>query len=128
MSETTIYRARRIRTMNPSNPLATHVAVRDGRILGAGSLEAPSGRGEYTLDERFAGKVLLPGLVEGHSHVMEGAFWRFVYVGYHDRMDPDGRIWPGALSSGDVLDRLADAQAKLVDPDQPLVGWGFDPL
>ena len=36
---TTIYRARRILTMNPARPEATHVAVRDGRILGAGSLE-----------------------------------------------------------------------------------------
>jgi len=35
---TTIYRARKIITMNPSRPVATHVAVKDGRILGAGSL------------------------------------------------------------------------------------------
>ena len=34
MSPTTVYRARRILTMNPSRPEATHVAVRDGRILG----------------------------------------------------------------------------------------------
>jgi hypothetical protein len=36
---TTIFQARKILTMNPSRPLATHVAVRDGRILGAGSLD-----------------------------------------------------------------------------------------
>ena len=31
----TIYAAKKIITMNPAQPLATHVAVRDGRILGA---------------------------------------------------------------------------------------------
>jgi len=30
---TTIYSAKRILTMNPGRPEATHVAVRDGRIL-----------------------------------------------------------------------------------------------
>jgi predicted amidohydrolase YtcJ len=124
----TIYNARRIRTMNPALPLATHVAVRDGRILGAGRLEELAGWGDYMLDERFADKVLLPGFVEGHSHLMEGALWRFVYVGYHDRLDPDGRVWPGARSMDEVVERLIGEQEKLSSPDQPVVGWGFDPL
>jgi hypothetical protein len=33
----TVYAARKIITMNPARPTATHVAVRDGRILGVGS-------------------------------------------------------------------------------------------
>ena len=40
----TIYRAKRILTMNPAQPEATHVAVRDGRILGAGPLDALAGK------------------------------------------------------------------------------------
>ena len=72
-----VYRARRILTMNPARPEATHVAVRDGRILGAGSLGELEGWGEHTLDERFADKVLMPGLVEGHSHATEGSYWRY---------------------------------------------------
>ncbi|MFP5407201.1 MAG: amidohydrolase, partial [Gammaproteobacteria bacterium] len=83
---------------------------------------------EYTRDERFADKVLFPGFVEGHSHLMEGALWRFIYVGYHDRVDPDGRVWPGARSMDEVVERLVSEQAKLSDPAQPLVGWGLDPL
>ena len=39
---TTIYSARSILTMNPAQPRATHVAVREGRILGVGSLDAVS--------------------------------------------------------------------------------------
>ena len=76
---TTIYQARKIITMNPARPEATHVAVRDGRILGAGSLAELAGWGAHTLDTRFADKVLMPGLVEGHSHAFEGAVWRYVY-------------------------------------------------
>ena len=74
---TTIFQARKILAMNPSRPLATHVAVRDGRILGVGPLEELAGWGPDTLDDRLATKVLMPGLVEGHSHLMKGAFWRF---------------------------------------------------
>ena len=128
MDTTTIYRARRILTINPARPFATHVAVREGRILGAGTLEELAGWGDYQLDDRFADKFLLPGFVEGHSHLMEGALWRFVYVGYHDRMDPDGRTWAGAKTIDAVVARLAEQGAGLTDPGQPLVGWGFDPI
>jgi predicted amidohydrolase YtcJ len=124
----TIYPARRILTMNPARPEVTHVAVRDGRIVGAGALDELAGWGTHTVDDRFADKVLMPGLVEGHSHLMEGALWRFVYVGYHDRMDPDGRVWPGAKSIDATVARLADEEKKLADPAQPLIGWGFDPI
>jgi predicted amidohydrolase YtcJ len=125
---TTIYQARKIVTMNPSRPLATHVAVRDGRILGAGSLEELAGWGAYELDTTFADKVLMPGLVEGHSHVSEGVNWRFVYCGFFDRTDPDGRTWNGLPSIDAVIDRLSEANAKLTDPDQPLSGWALDPI
>jgi len=125
---TTIYCARRILTMNPARPEATHVAVRDGRVLGAGTLDELAGWGACKLDERFADKVLMPGLVEGHSHCMEGTFWRYVYVGWFERMDPDGRTWPGAKSVDEVVVRLRDAAAKLQDPSTPLAGWSLDPI
>ena len=125
---TTVFEARKIITMNPSRPEANHVAVRDGRILGVGSLSELSGWGEATLDRRFADKVLMPGLVEGHSHVSEGVFWKSVYCGYFDRMDPDGRIWPGLKSVEAVLLRLREAERALGDPAGPLTGWALDPI
>ena len=54
---TTIYSARKIITMNPMQPQASHVAVRDGRILGVGHLAELQGWGAHTLDERFAERV-----------------------------------------------------------------------
>ncbi len=41
----TIYPTRKVITMNPSNPKGTHVAVRNGMILGVGSLDELSGWG-----------------------------------------------------------------------------------
>jgi len=125
---TTIFQARKILTMNPSRSLATHVAVRDGRILGAGSLDELKGWGDHRLDTTFADKILMPGLVEGHSHVSEGVNWRFVYCGYFDRTDPDGKTWPGLTSVDEVISRLAAANAVLTDPKQPLTGWALDPI
>ncbi len=122
-----IFAARRIITMNPARPYATHVAVRDGRVLGAGSLAELQGWGEARVDEQFANKILMPGLVEGHSHLMEGALWAYTYVGFHDRVDPDGRTWPGARSIDEVIDRLREASLGQTD-DLPIIGWGFDPI
>ena len=77
MSDTTVFVARDIITMNASRPHATHVAIRDGRIIGAGSAEDAESWGPFTLNEDFADKVLVPGFVEGHAlelhfHILEG--------------------------------------------------------
>ena len=123
---TTIYSARKIITMNASRPNATHVAVRDGRILGAGSIEELKAWGPHELDDRFADKVLMPGLVEAHAHLMAGGLWRYTYCGYFDLRDPDGRNWPGGRTLEAVIGQLSGASAR--QPDGPLLGWGFDPI
>ena len=128
MSDTTIYAAKKIITMNPSRPEATHVAVREGRILGAGSLEELGTWGAYTLDDRFADKTILPGFVEGHAHTMEGSLWAKTYCGWFDRTDPDGKTWAGVKSIDAVIDRLSEAAAALDDPTAPISGWQLDPI
>lgn len=128
MTGTTIYTARKIITMNPNQPEVSHVAVRDGRILGAGSLAELEPWGDYELDTRFADKVLMPGMIEGHAHTMEGTLWRNVYVGWFDRMDPDGKVWDGVKTIEGVLERLSEADKLLDDPDTPLSGWSLDPI
>ena len=123
-----IHSARRIITMNPNRPEVSHVAVRDGRIVAAGSLDELASSGDYQLDERFADKVLMPGLVEGHSHAMEGTLWSYVYCGYFDRVDPDGKLWPGATTIEAVIERLKEAETGLTVPDQALSGWSLDAI
>ena len=70
----------------------------------------------------------MPGLVEGHSHVAEGVQWRFVYCGYFDRTDPDGKVWPGVKSIDEVVARLRGQRQSSSDPKQPLTGWALDPI
>ncbi|HIC7210434.1 amidohydrolase [Burkholderia stabilis] len=127
----TVFTARRILTMNPAQPSATHVAVRDGRILAVGDADDatawPARFGTCAADDSLRDKVLMPGLVEGHCHLMEGAMWDAVYVGYYDRRGPDGTLWPGLRSLDAVLERLAVAERAMTD-DGPLLAWGFDPI
>ena len=126
--DTVIFSARKIVTMNPSRPLATHVAVRDGRIVAVGSLEEVGGSNSIAVDDRFRDKVLLPGFVEGHSHIMEGMMWSHPYVGAGDRRSPEGRLVEGLPDIDAIVARLKAAEAAITDPDAPLFAWGFDPL
>lgn len=129
---TTVYAARRILTLNPMQPEATYVAVRDGRILAVGDLARMREWGDFDLDERFADKVLVPGFVEGHCHLKEGGMWTMPYLGWFDRRDPQGRVWPGLRSMQAVVERLREIDAKMQaqgqDPKAPIIAWGFDPI
>ncbi|MCA1336135.1 amidohydrolase [Pseudooceanicola marinus] len=130
-SAVTIFKAARIRTMNPNRPLATHVAVRDGRILAVGDASdcaAWQATWDCTLDERFAERILMPGFVEAHGHTMEGSLWNNLFLGYFKRTAPDGHVEGGLKSIEAVVERLKEEEAKLTDPDQALVAWGFDPI
>jgi predicted amidohydrolase YtcJ len=127
-SSTVIYRTRSIVTMNEANPHATHVAVRDGRILGVGPLDELTGWGDYTLDTTFADHVLVPGFVEAHGHIQDGASWAMPYLGFFDRADPDGKIHPGQKSVEQAIATLKALDAAMPDPATPLVVWGFDPI
>ena len=79
----------------------------------------------------------MPGMVEGHSHVFERAIWRYVYCGYCDRMDPNGktgctRSSPTTLSSArrNPLDALDDPDALLsgLAPGPDLLRWSHQDL
>ena len=123
-----IYPARRVITINPAFPFGEAVAVAGDRILGVGSTDELASWGAHRVDNRFADHVLMPGFVEAHCHVMSGGLWNSTYVGYFDRRDPQGRLWPGCTSIDDVLDRLSKAAAELPDESQTLLAWGLDPI
>lgn len=126
MSVTTVFRARRILTMDPNGPEGTHIAVRDGRVLAVGGSDCAAPWGGGRLDDRYAEAVLMPGLIEAHAHVMAGGVWRYTYCGHYSRRDPDGSDWPGLRETEALIARLRDAAAAL-PPGAPLIGWGFDP-
>ena len=114
--------------MNPALPFAQAIAVRGDRILGVGTVEDLAQWGDHELSEQFNDHVLMPGFVEAHTHVMAGAVWEFPYVGFYDRADPTGGTWLGCQTIASVVDRLAECERDLNDPDQTLVAWGLDPI
>lgn len=124
---TTIYSAKRIITMNPSQPEATHIAIRDGRILAVGPQEAMQDFPDAGHDSRFENDILLPGFVEGHSHALEGALWNYGYLGYFGRIDADGHYWEGLRTIEAMQHRLKE-YAATVDETSPVIVWGFDPV
>ncbi|WP_449413705.1 amidohydrolase [Pandoraea soli] len=123
-----VYVARKILTMNPAQPVATHVAVCDGRILAVGDLQDMRRWTDAAPIDTLRDKVLMPGLVEGHCHLMEGAMWDAVYVGYYDRRGPDGHLWEGLKSPAAVLERLREAEQRMTGDPKPLLAWGYDPI
>ena len=114
--------------MNSYLPKATHVAVREGKILGVGNLDQLSGWGEHTLDTRFADKVLMPGFVEGHCHAPEGQIWNYTYLGYFERHDPEGNLHSKLRNMDEVLERLRQVDKDMDNQEEPLFAWGFDPI
>lgn len=126
MEPTTVYPARIVRTMDAARPTAEAVAVRGERIRAVGSVTELMLYPGAVLDERYADAILLPGFVEAHSHAGSGNVWADTYVGLMDRIDPDGRRWPGCHTIEEILDRLRAADAELQDPDELLMAWGLD--
>jgi len=114
--------------MNPSNPEAKAVAVRDGRILGTGTLDELEGWGDYALDDTFEDKVLVPGFVEAHAHVLEGVLSLFPYVGFFDRRGPDGTVTKGLQDIPTVIERVRELDRRMADPNETLIAWGLDPI
>jgi hypothetical protein len=116
--------------MNPQQPEATAVAVRDGRILGAGDLDSFRGwfhEGRYRIDRQFERATILPGFIDAHMHAQSlGRNWQDVYLGFHPRERPDGTTARGATSLAQVLERL-ESELGRRDDDLPATGWGFDP-
>lgn len=127
MRDITVFKAKKMITMDPSRPEATHVAVQGGRILAVGGADCADAWGPVRHDDRLAHAVLMPGLVEGHAHMMAGAMWQFAYAGYHDRIDPQGQLHSGMTDIDAVVARLRARAAELPD-GEPLLAWGFDPI
>ncbi|WP_235737875.1 amidohydrolase [Nocardioides alcanivorans] len=125
---TIVYPARMVRTMDPSRPTAEAIAVRGDRIRAVGSLDELTTYPDTVVDDRYRDRVLLPGFVEAHAHVLSGGMWRHTYVGYYDRRDPHGALWSGCTSLDALVERLREADRAIEDPAEPMLAWGLDPI
>ncbi len=126
----TVFPARRVRTMEPSRPLAEAVAVRHGRILEVGTLESMRpwlDRFDHRIDDRFAERVLLPGFIDPHLHPSMAAVLLPMHFTTALPWDLPWERIEAIRSQAEFLDRVAELSARL-DPDEPLFTWGHHPI
>ena len=127
----TVYTARQIRTMDPSLPTATALAVRGDRIVEVGTLESLRpwlDLHEHEVDDRFADSVLLPGLIDPHVHPSLMAALMATEWITPEAWDLPGRDVPATTGRDAYLTRLAELEAGSRSsgaPDQPFITFGW---
>ena len=112
--ETTVYVARRIRTLDEKKPEAQALAVRRGRLVAVGTrAEVLKAAGEGARIVDYGDAVVVPGLVDAHAHI--AGLGRSLTVA---RLE-------GARSVDEVVRRLAEAPSTSFQGDW-LIGKGWD--
>lgn len=121
--EATVFHGGPILTMEDSAPIVEAIAVRNGLIVAAGTLDAANaaaGRGAKHFD--LQGRTLLPGFFDPHGHV--------VMVGLQARY---ANLLPAPDGEGDSIPSLQKitrewmrGHADLVRKTQLVIGFGYD--
>ncbi len=127
----TIFTARKIVTMEKSNPEAQAVAVRGKRIVAAGSLasvKASLGDTPYSIDTTFKDKVMMPGFIEQHMHPILGALTLSTEVIANEDWVLPGKTFKAATTPMQYRERLASADKALGDSKEWLYSWGYHKL
>ena len=117
-SADTIFMGGDIITVDDSNPTAEALAVKDGKITGVGKRDKVlQEKGPETQMIDLAGKTLMPGLIEPHSHPVISAL-------LYDWVDVSGIT---NASGAEVMDRLRSAAAD-ANPGEWIAAFGYDPV
>jgi hypothetical protein len=101
--------------MNPRQPNAEAVAVRDDKILAVGSrAEVSQAAGEAARSVDLGVKTVVPGFIETHSHLqLYGAVSRYL------------ELFPWTTHNlENLLAKIRHAQPL---EDGWIIGWGFEP-
>jgi len=115
---TTVFTGGTVLTVDRRFSQAEAIAIRGNRIIAVGSdakVRAAAGAGVKVVDLR--GRVMLPGFVEPHAHVVAGAV-------VDDLMDYVGMV--RFTSTDQVLEHLK-AKARTTPPGAWIMGRNFDP-
>ena len=117
-----IYFGGPIITVNDAQPNAEAVAVKDGKIMmvGARAEVEKDHKGATTQMIDLAGKTLLPGFIDAHSHFM---FALDMPTQANVSAPPVGPV----KSIPDIITALKETQQRLNIPKGAwIVGWGYD--
>lgn len=118
----TIYFGGDILTMEGKAPRYVEaLAVQDGKITFAGAMSDSDGwKGPNTQEVDLAGQTLLPGFVDGHSHI-------FLHVEAQDWADLSSAPVGTTRNFDDIIRALKEKQKELgADETEWLVGSGYD--
>ena len=118
----TVYSGGDILTMAGAEPAyAEALAVRDGKILAVGTraeVDKAAGSGAAQVD--LAGRTLLPGFIDGHSHLLNYAD---SLVQANLNPPPIG----GVTKIADIIEALRKLKSDMkAGPGDPLIGQGYD--
>jgi len=124
----TIYPAQSVVTVDPANPAAEAIALRDGKIIGVNSLAALQKQfPKAPMDSRYGQSVILPGLIDPHIHMTLGAMmYGLNWVPPWDMVHPDGLI-SGLNNKTELLQSIEDFSSQKID-DSPLILYGYHNL
>ena len=129
--ELTVFRARRVITMNPSWPDANAIAVRGDRIVEVGTMETLRpwlDAHPHRVDDTFVHKVIIPGLIDPHLHPsMAAVLLPMHFITAMEWKLPWDDVQPVTTPEG-YLARLRELDEQIEDPEEPLFTWGYHPL
>ncbi|WP_367066399.1 amidohydrolase [Oryzisolibacter sp. LB2S] len=116
----TVYHNGNIITVDDNDRVVQSIAIRDGKIVDVGSdtdMQSYIGKGTAVID--LAGKTMIPGIYDAHSH--------FTMAGTNELYDANLNSAPiGDIESmSDLLDRLREQRSK-IDGSDWISGWGYD--
>lgn len=103
-----------IHTMDAHDRTATALAIKDGRIVGVGlddEMRGLSGMG--TTEEPLTGKIVVPGIVDAHNHLL--------FTGF---LLQDIQLYD-CRSIAEIVERVGAAAAQ-TKPGEWIVGRGWD--
>jgi predicted amidohydrolase YtcJ len=124
----TIYVTKKVITMERDAPAAAAIAVSGKRIVAVGSLDevkAAVGAQSYDLNDTFSSKIVMPGFIDQHLHPVLGALTLSVEViAIEDWVLPGGTR-KAANDRVEYRERLKQAEARLEEPDEWLLTWGY---
>lgn len=130
MNDTTVFLARKVRTMEPSLPVAEAVAVRQGRIVEVGTLETMRpwlDSHPHTIDDTFRDHVIMPGFIDPHLHPSMAAILLPMHfataVGWNLPWEDIGPV----LGKDALVARLVELD-KTSPADEPLFVFGHHPI
>jgi predicted amidohydrolase YtcJ len=130
--QVTVYLAKKIITMYPEQPFTRAVAVKDGRILAIGEPEdvmswlTKSPFTPHQVETAFQDKILMPGIVDAHTHVeLQALIYTGHFVAQIPWPRPEGGFYPVYPTKANVIQRLKTID-KTLPPEEPLYAVAYD--